>query len=412
MSQINSVPLKFYGYLKKDFLLFTKRKKYLYLSILLPLLIAGIFLLMLNPTTTKLKVGVCDFDGSQISAESFQNLEEFEMIILTPDSNCLEELNSKIKSNEISMGLELGQGFSDNLENLKQSRINIYYDNTDIAFANLLAWKIDNALIPFKRKIIDELNTEVSSKISNVRENTAIVTSLIPLKGSMQSRVNEIDSDLKNLEEMDTEFLANPIWVNHKPIYDDNFTKSAGIAFIFPVIALFIILMLSSTSVIYDRKNNFITRVKTSTTPIFYIISKLIFFTLFTLAQFIIVLVLFYIYGAKYPINLIGLVQLIFFIGIINSLMGFIIGTISENEGIAVLFSLIISFPLMLLSGAFFPIQTMPRVIQYISKMLPLNYQIIATKQVLLFGNQISNNWLYFAGGLLILVWYLVKKSR
>ena len=59
--------LKTYAYLKKDTLLLVKRKKYLYLFILLPLIIATLFLFALNAKTYDIKVGICDFDQTDIS---------------------------------------------------------------------------------------------------------------------------------------------------------------------------------------------------------------------------------------------------------------------------------------------------------------------------------------------------------
>ena len=58
---------RFYGYLKKDAMLLYKRKKYLYLFILLPLVIASLFLFALNPKDYNISVGICDFDQTDIS---------------------------------------------------------------------------------------------------------------------------------------------------------------------------------------------------------------------------------------------------------------------------------------------------------------------------------------------------------
>jgi ABC-2 type transport system permease protein len=88
-----------------------------------------------------------------------------------------------------------------------------------------------------------------------------------------------------------------------------------------------------------------------------------------------------------------------------------LIGLISDNEGIAILFSLIISFPFMLLSGIFYPLQTMPRLIQYFAKLIPLNYQIDYSKAVLLFGQSIGTRWLITAFILLIAVYYLITRK-
>jgi ABC-2 type transport system permease protein len=95
---------------------------------------------------------------------------------------------------------------------------------------------------------------------------------------------------------------------------------------------------------------------------------------------------------------------------VVRILLGFLIGIISENEGIAVLFSLIISFPLMLVSGIFFPTQTLPSFIGGIANLLPLNYQIAGSKAVLLFGVSMDNTWMIISFILFGLVYYFVKR--
>jgi ABC-2 type transport system permease protein len=45
-----------------------------------------------------------------------------------------------------------------------------------------------------------------------------------------------------------------------------------------------------------------------------------------------------------------------------------------------------ITFPMMFLSGAFFPLQQMPGAMQAISKAIPLTYEVEALRQVMVLG--------------------------
>ena len=403
--------LKLYAYTKKDPLLLVQRKKYLYLFILLPLIIATLFLFALNPKEYDIKIGICDFDQTQISKSAFQDLNGFTPVQLDPN-NCTNNMQEQIKKGEIDIGLEIGKGFAENLQNLKQSKLTIYYDNTDIAFSNLISWKIDQSLEPFKREIIDNLNQELNSKVKSIRGGVNLAIEFSDFSKTLQGKIQKTDDDLKALEEMNTEFLTNPVWTDKRAVYSEDLKKDAGIIYIFPILAIFIILMLSSTSIIYDKNTNFLTRVKVSSSPILYILAKLIFFTALVTIQFVIILILFMLYGAQYAIQPLALLQLILFIGIINTSLGLIIGLIANNEGIAVLFSLMISFPLMLISGIFFPTQALPKIIQWISTVLPLHHQITATKQTLLFGQTFQSTWVYFAIFLFFAIYYLIRKSE
>jgi hypothetical protein len=401
---------RFYGYLKKDTMLLYKRKKYLYIFILLPLIIAGLFLFALNPSGYEIEVGICDFDNTEISQASFSDLKGFDPVLLE-ENNCEENLKSKIKSGKLDLGIIINQGFAANLEDLKQSKLKVYYDNTDIAFSNLISWKVDQSLEPFKRTVIDQLNQELKSKVSSVRGGVDVLLEFSDISSALSNRVSKVDDDLRKIEELETEFLTRPIWTEKIPVYDEDLKKDAGITYIFPILAIFIILMLASTSIIYDKNTNFITRVKSTTSPISYILAKTLFFTALVFVQFLIILLLFMANGASYSLPIGGVIKLILFIGIIDTLIGFIIGLIANNEGIAVLFSLMISFPLMLVSGIFFPSQALPKITQWIGQILPLHYQINASKAVLLFGQTISNTWIWFAAALFIITIWLIRKN-
>ena len=402
---------KTYAYLKKDTLLLVKRKKYLYLFILLPLIIATLFLFALNPKDYNIKVGICDFDQTDISKASFQNLKGFKPIVLE-NENCLQKMQTQIEQGKINIGMEIGKGFSENLQNLQQSKLIVYYDNTDISFSNLISWKIDQSLQPFKSQIIDNLNQELNFKVKSIRGGVDVALEFSSSSSSLTNEIKETDDELKSLEEMNTEFLVNPIWTDKRPIYSEDLKKDAGIIYIFPILAIFIILMLASTSIIYDKNCGFITRVKASSSPILYILAKLIFFTALVAIQFLIILILFMLYGAQYAISPLAILQLILFVGIINTTLGLIIGLIANNEGIAVLFSLMISFPLMLISGVFFPVQALPKTIQWINPILPLHHQINAAKSVLLFGQSFQATWIYFAMALSGILYYLIRKNE
>jgi ABC-type multidrug transport system permease subunit len=363
----------------------------------------------MNPSNTKIKIGVCNFDSEFSSEEIFRDAGTFEPILLNK-KNCSENLKEEIRQGKFPVGIILWEDFSSRLEELKQSRIDVYYDNSDIAFANLISWKLDLSMQPFEKKIINSLNLELKNNVKDARAGIGIVSEIIPK--NLIKKVEEIDGNLKNIEEMETEFILNPIWTFHQGVYEENSISKTSIAFILPIILLFTILMLSSTSLIYDRKNNFISRVKTSTSLGVYLFAKLIFFFALALVQTLIILGVYAINGNFYWVNFFYFINLLLFISIINSLVGLLIGIISENEGIAILFSLIIAFPLMLLSGIFYPLQTVSPILKTITQILPLHYEILFAKQVFIFGSELKYNWLIPAIILFVIVWVLIRKKE
>ncbi|MFP4045657.1 MAG: ABC transporter permease [Candidatus Aenigmatarchaeota archaeon] len=401
---------KFYGYLKKDLMLFYNRKKYLYLFILFPILIAGLFLFMFSPSSAQMDVGVCNFDQNEQAEKVISNLEGFRPVILE-DEDCVKNLKGQVKSGEVALGIEIGPDFSENITNLKQSSLTIYYDNTDIAFSNLVSLEIDSSLQPYKRTIINNLNNELKTRVSVARQSIDVASEFTGGSETLNTKIEAVDEDLESIEELNTDFLINPIETEKEGVYETAELKYISLTFLYPIIALFLILMLASTSIIYDKKIGFVTKVKTSTTVLTYILAKMAFFFILSAIIFALLLSIFVLAGGSFSLNALEILKLILSISVTNSLVGLLIGDIADNEGVAILVSLFVSFPLMLLSGLFFPLQTMPSFVQFIIKALPLHYQIGAAKSVLLFGQSLKWSSFYADVPLFFLAYYTIRKN-
>jgi len=66
--------------------------------------------------------------------------------------------------------------------------------------------------------------------------------------------------------------------------------------------------------------------------------------------------------------------------------VGIIITSIASDEETAQMFMMLLQFPMMFLSGVFFPVEQMPWYLQYASKALPLTYAIQAMRKVMVLG--------------------------
>jgi len=66
--------------------------------------------------------------------------------------------------------------------------------------------------------------------------------------------------------------------------------------------------------------------------------------------------------------------------------LGVVITSFAKDQETAMMVMMALMFPMMLLSGVFFPIQQMPWYMQSISKFLPLTYVATALRKVMVFG--------------------------
>jgi len=70
--------------------------------------------------------------------------------------------------------------------------------------------------------------------------------------------------------------------------------------------------------------------------------------------------------------------------------MGVLISAMTSHQQTATTIMMTLTMPMMFLSGAFFPIQQMPNVMQWISRVLPLTYAVDALRKCMVLGTGIS----------------------
>ena len=99
--------------------------------------------------------------------------------------------------------------------------------------------------------------------------------------------------------------------------------------------------------------------------------------------------------------------------------IGIFISTIAESQQVAFQMGLLISqLPSNLLSGFIFPIESMPKFLQYVTNITPAKFFIIALRNILVKGTGVSAFWeqlvylLIFSGILLALASFRVRKQR
>ena len=70
--------------------------------------------------------------------------------------------------------------------------------------------------------------------------------------------------------------------------------------------------------------------------------------------------------------------------------LGILVSAAVEEQETAMTIMMTVTFPMLFLSGAFFPVQQMPGFMQAISKCIPLTYEVQALRQVVVLGAGLS----------------------
>jgi ABC-type polysaccharide/polyol phosphate export permease len=358
---------------------------------------------------------VCDHDETDLGEEVLTSLDEFNIVFYDGD-DCEGHMIQAVKDREYLFGIIIDKGFTAKLEDLQPATIKVYYDNSEPSIASLATWKIDTALEPMKVQLVMELGRELKTKGTAAKEKVdaakdiMIDGNLYNIK-TLQGMIRGVESDIERVANLDPAFMATPIIVDEQGVHADYSLVDVGIAPLFVILSLFVILMLCSTGVIYDRKIMLIERIRASNSSMAsYMIAKLGFFFAIVLVQFVAILLIFLLFGASYEISFGMLAKALLFLTIVNTLLGMIIGMVSDSEGIAVLISLMITLPLLFLSGMFYPLDLMPHIVQWLAKLLPLHTEVMMMKEAMLFGGDISGWYILVPLGLSLLVYTMLKR--
>ncbi len=111
----------------------------------------------------------------------------------------------------------------------------------------------------------------------------------------------------------------------------------------------------------------------------------------------IVLLIAIFLFGVTINGSLL-LVALLLLLGIFSFVgLGILVSSVAAEQETATQLLFMFQFPMLFLSGAFFPIQQMPKIMQDIAHILPLTYAIDALRQVIILGaglSQVANELL------------------
>lgn len=147
--------------------------------------------------------------------------------------------------------------------------------------------------------------------------------------------------------------------------------------------------------------------------PVIIILGKVMPYIALSLINTVIILLLgYYVFGVP-VVGSIWLLMGLCLIFIVMALaLGILISIRTQTQQTAMMISLmVLMMPTILLSGFIFPIESMPKVLQYISTIIPAKYFIIQLKDVMLKGSTLAFVWretlvlLAMTGVFLLLGW-------
>ena len=178
--------------------------------------------------------------------------------------------------------------------------------------------------------------------------------------------------------------------VNTKLLYNPQMKSAYNfVPAIMGTLLMLVCAMMTSISIVREKERGTMEVLLVSPVrPILIIIAKVI---PYLVLAFIILIVILLMANSLLGVPLQGSVCWIFVISTIYILLalslGLLVSNIAKTQLVALLLSaMVLLMPIVMLSGMFFPIESMPKVLQYVSAIIPTRYYTSAMRKLMIMG--------------------------
>ena len=347
----------------KDLLELTRVRMLLVLLVLMPIfmmLMVG-YMYPTNGSINHLPVGLANLDAGNDNSASHMFVGQLESIssitgmMDLSSATSFADIKTKIQNGDICGGIVIPENFSENLMTGKQATITIITDQSNP--------QISQTMQSVLTQVIDRMGTELAKQNLGADNYQTTLAKIEPYNVQTSGIVP-----------------GNPNYFQ----------------FVAPGIIAMVVMMSLMTAlpraISHEKEVGTLDGMMAApVNRLSILLGKTIAQIVRGMIQGIIILVLAVV---LFGVTIEGSIPLIFallLLGVFSFVgLGIVITSFAKNEETAAMMMMTIMFPMMFLSGVFFPIQQMPWFMQGISNVLPLTYATRALRKVMTLGAGVS----------------------
>lgn len=340
---------------KKEFLQIFRNKRMVPLILFVPIAETIVFGYVVSTDVKHLPMVVCDQDASQASrrfASKFSNNEYFD---IKYHADSVNEIKDLLDNGHAKIGLFIPPGFAERAAENKTAYVQVIIDGSDNNAAS-------NAM--------NYISTIIASESTKVMVKRFAKVPDMPPVGKVEPRVR--------------------VWYNPE-LKSVNFMIPGLIG----MILILMTLMLTAAAIVRERERGTLEQI--IVTPIRrdeFIVGKIIPYIILGFIDAILIVV----FGTLwFNVPLRGSLLVLFSLSAVfisTTLgLGLFVSTISRTQSQAMSTAFFMLMPSMILSGFIFPVENMPRVIQWIAYVIPLTHFLVIVRGVFLKGVGFSVLW-------------------
>jgi ABC-2 type transport system permease protein len=244
----------------------------------------------------------------------------------------------------------------------------------------------------YSLKIVKNQSAQVSSRMEE------LTAEMVNSSSALTSDIDRTGLVIGEVIARSPAVIAAPINLDRVPVFRGRSFLDFLMPGIISIVLMFISFLLASITIVQERSKK--TLIRTLLTPLslgMFLFEKTAALIIIAFIQGIIMLIVaFVFYGILIPTDqlaqlfLIILVYAAAFIGI-----GMALATLAESENTAMLLTLVLSIPMLFLSGVFFPFETMPDLMILLGNALPITMGIRALETVLIYQKGFEAFYVY-----------------
>ncbi len=353
----------------KDLMEFERNRIGLMFLFLMPffmLLMTG-FIFPTGSSYTNVPIAIVDLDHSNASAQFFAQLEAANNMtspspMLLQSATSIDNAATLVRQGQIYGAIIIPQGFASDVAIGKQTNVTVLSDNS-IPQVSMIMQAIGSQIIGKLGSIQGMAKIQMLSVEANTTVNPqAVIEPYVPVnQGTVPGNLNYFD-------------------------------------FIAPGLLMMIVMMGAMTGIpraISHEKEigTFDGILAAPVSEMSIIFGKTIAQTVRGFIQGIVVIIIaVLIFGVTIQEGSLLLAFVLLFLGTFSFIgLGILLTSLANNEETATILMTVLQFPMMFLTGVFFPIQQMPWFMQDISKVLPLTYAITAMRKVMILNAGIAD---------------------
>ncbi|MBK6506308.1 MAG: ABC transporter permease [Ignavibacteria bacterium] len=368
------------NFMTKEFLQFLRDPKMFAVVLVAPVIQLVFLGYAANRDLNDVKTCILDMDKSESSREFISGFEKSEYFSIIEYADNYTDIERRIDKGDALIAVVVPADFGKDLANGNSASVQVIFDGSDGNKASVAAGYVMSVASSYGGKVfVDRLER------SGFKAPPA--GSIVPV---------------------------TRVW------YNPNLTtREFMLPSIVGLVLIIITVNITSLAIVKEREIGTLEQLLvTPVRPYQLIIGKLLPFTVIGLVAVTLVLaVMIFWFG----IDVKGSIPLLFFSSLVFMLstlgLGLFVSTISKTQQQAMVTSaFLVIMPMIFLSGFAFPIESMPKIIQYVTYIIPLKYFIVIIRGIVLKGLTMADLWqelgILFLIGLIILIFSSLRFKK